>query len=38
MLTLQFDRADEKDIKSYIKKNGEDGIVMAIVQKAKGET
>lgn len=38
LLTLQFDRADEKDIKSYIKKNGEDGIVMAIVQKAKGET
>lgn len=38
LLTLQFDKADEKDIKSYIKKNGEDGIVMAIVRKAKGET
>lgn len=38
LLTLQFDKADEKEIKSYIKKNGEDGIVMAIVRKAKGET
>ena len=38
LLTLTFDKADEKDVKSYIKKNGEDGIVMAIVRKAKGET
>jgi hypothetical protein len=38
LLTLQFDKADEGDLKSYIKKNGEDGIVMAIVRKAKGET
>lgn len=38
LLTLTFDKADEKDVKSYIKKNGENGIVMAIVRKAKGET
>lgn len=38
LLTLTFDKADEKELKSYIKKNGEDGIVEAIVRKAKGET
>ena len=38
VLSLQFHKADEKDIKAYIKENGEDGIIAAIVGTAKGET
>ena len=37
LLTLQFDRADEKDLRAFIKKNGEDGIVGAILQRIKGD-
>lgn len=38
VLSLQFHKADEKDIKAYIKENGEDAVIAAIVQTAKGET
>lgn len=37
LLTLQFDRADEKGLRAFIKKNGEDGIVGAILQRIKGD-
>lgn len=36
-LTLTFDEADKKDIKAFVKANGEDSIVRTILRKAKGE-
>ena len=38
LLTLTFDKADEKDLRSYVKEYGEDGIVTAIIRTVKGET
>ncbi|MCC8157478.1 MAG: ParB N-terminal domain-containing protein [Oscillospiraceae bacterium] len=37
LITLSFYKDDEKDLKAYIKKHGEDGIVQAIVDHLKGE-
>lgn len=37
LITLSFYKDDEKDLKAYIKKHGEDSIVQAIVDHLKGE-
>lgn len=38
LISLTFFKADQKDLKAYIKKYGEDGIVQAIIDHVKGET
>lgn len=36
-LSLTFDKADEQELKNYVKDYGKESLIQVIIQKAKGE-